>query len=96
MITLVDKRLIVEYDEEFNILCITFIGNKRELQLTYFCDSLTLIQDKLYCTYNFIFGKCSATMTYRFDDVSEIREKYNLHTAATHQHSYTMNYIAEI
>ena len=44
----------------------------------------------------FIFGKCSATMTYRFDDVSEIREKYNLHTAATHQHSYTINYIAEI
>ena len=44
----------------------------------------------------FIVGKCSATMTYRFDDVSEIREKYNLHTAATHQHSYTMNYIAEI
>ena len=77
------------------MLCIIFVKH---------CDSLTLILLHLLLQTNyiafiivpFIFGKCSATMTYRFDDVSEIREKYNLHTAATHQHSYTMNYIAEI
>ena len=44
----------------------------------------------------YILGKCSATMTYRFDDVLEIRENNHLHTAPTHQRSYMTTYIAEL